>query len=202
METKSAIAAFLFGAGTSLHCSLMCGPMACALRVSGWEYHGGRIAAYTAAGALCGGVGQWIFAFLRTGPGRVAPWLFLGVLLLMATGLERRIPIPPLFSAWLARLKLQRTLGLLSPLIPCGPLWLLLSVASTSGSVWSGSLLLFWFSLGTLPLYWAIQGGWAGLQSWMGPRVSGKLQRSLIWSAAALLAWRLWFPSPHGCCAL
>lgn len=202
MEIKSVLAAFLFGAGTSLHCSLMCGPMACALRVSAWEYHGGRIAAYTAAGALCGGVGQWIFGFLSTGPGRVAPWLFLGVLLLMATGLERRIPIPRILSCWFARLKLQRTLGLLSPLIPCGPLWLLLSVASTSGSGWSGGMLLFWFSLGTVPLYLAIQRGWGSLQSFLAPRCSRGLQRSLVWSAVALLAWRLWSPSPHGCCAL
>jgi sulfite exporter TauE/SafE len=202
MDANSIVAAFLTGVGTSLHCSAMCGPMACAFRVSPLEYHLSRVISYTLAGALCGGIGLMMQSAFRTGPLHLAPWLFLAVLLLMATGLERRIPMPNFLLQLGTRLRFERTLGWLSPLIPCGPLWLMLGVAAATGSILTGSLLLLCFALGTIPLYLGFQLGLGRIQKALGPARLVMLQRSLVWCAAGILAWRLFSPSPNGCCSL
>ena len=202
MDVSSLFTAFLTGLGTSLHCSAMCGPMACAFRVRPLEYHSSRLISYTLAGAICGGLGQFVRTSLKTGPLSVAPWFFLIALILMASGLERRIPMPSFFLKLSAHLRFNRTLGWLSPLIPCGPLWLMLGVAATTGSAQTGALFLLVFALGTIPLYLALQIGWTQLQHVFGPVRMVQLQRSIIWCAAAIMAWRLFTPSPNGCCSL
>lgn len=202
MDISSALAAFLTGLGTSLHCAVMCGPMACAFRVPPIKYHLTRLLSYTSAGALCGGLGQIVQSTLHTGPLHLAPWLFLLALLLMATGLESRMPMPNFLLKLGARLRFERTLGWLSPLIPCGPLWLMLGVAAATGSALTGALFLLCFALGTIPLYFTAQLGLGKIQRTLGPDRLRLLQRSLVWCATGLLAWRLFLPSPNGCCTL
>lgn len=202
MEASTLLTAFLTGVGTSLHCSLMCGPIACALRVRPVEYHLSRVFSYSLLGAFAGAIGKALSPLLRSTPASIPLWIFLVALFLMASGLEKRIPIPNVLSRSLTRLRLNRSLGLLTPLIPCGPLWLMLGVAATTPSASEGALFLFSFALGTIPLYLLLQSGWQRLHSLIQTSTLLTLQRTTLWCATAIMAWRILSPSPHGCCSL
>lgn len=200
MLAEAASAAFLAGVGTGAHCALMCGPLACALRVKPAGYHLSRVIAYTAAGAFCGGVGEGVRLALRSGPWRVAPWLLLLALVGMACNAHRMLPASSGLLRWSARLRLERTLGWFTPLIPCGPLWLMFGGAAATGSTMAGALLLVCYGTGTLVLYGVLQHGIRSLGHYFGPGSLAVFQKVALWSAVAMLAWRLWSPSPHGCC--
>ena len=202
MHVESVAAAFLAGLGTGVHCALMCGPMACALHVKPVGYHVSRVLSYTGAGLLCGAIGQVARTSLSSGPARIAPWMFLIVLLLMALGLDKRLPLPSFLLRKSMQLRLQRHLGWLSVLIPCGPLWLMLGVAASSGSALAGAGLLLSFAMGTVVLYASSQVGWGLIERRVSPPRWGLFQKALLWSATSVLAWRLLNFSPHGCCAL
>ena len=202
MHIETTFAAFLEGLGTGAHCALMCGPLACAVRVRALEYHGSRVVAYTLLGGAFGGVGEWLLGSLQKGPVRFAPWVLLAVFVMMALGWERRLPVPAFVERLRTRAKLDRNLGWLTPLIPCGPLWLMLGAAAASGSAVGGGLLLLCFGLGTVVLYVAIQGGVLHLLRRVSPQRLRYLQGGLLWCATGVLAWRLWMGGAHGCCAL
>jgi sulfite exporter TauE/SafE len=202
MHIETSFAAFMAGLGTGAHCALMCGPLACAVRVRPLEYHGSRMAAYVLFGGVFGGIGEWLLGALQKGPVRFAPWVLLAAFVLMALGWERRLPVSVFVGRLGARVRLDRSLGWLTPLLPCGPLWLMLGAAAASGSAVGGGLLLFWFSLGTVVLYVAIQGGLLKLLQKASPQRLGRVQRGLLWFATGLLAWRLWNGGVHGCCSL
>ncbi len=180
----------------------MCGPLACALKVKPLEYHLARIVAYTLVGGLCGGFGQLVLKRWSNSPLHLAPWVLVLVFLVMATGLERRIPVPAFVSRWSGRIRLERNLGWLTPLIPCGPLWLMFGAAAATGEVLAGATLLLWFAWGTVALYALAQCGFASLQKNVAQRVAPIMQRGFLWLATLLLAWRLWNGGGHGCCSL
>jgi uncharacterized protein len=189
-------AAFIAGLATSLHCVGMCGPLACAVRAKPLRYHATRFISYTMVGALLGGVGWSVRSVLDA---RFVPWLLAVVLVLIGFGLDRKIPQPVFVSRLLLRVRLSHTLGWLTPLLPCGPLWLMFGVAILAGTALSGATLLGSFAAGTIPLYALIQTGVLKLQSrgptpWL-PRI----QQSLALIAAALLVWRAML-SGHDCC--
>ena len=193
-------AAFVAGLATSLHCAAMCGPLACAVRCKPVNYHGTRLAAYTAAGALLGGFGWSLRSYFDSSAAHWIPWLLAAVLVMIAFGLDKRIPQPRFVSRILLRARLNRTLGWLTPLLPCGPLWLMYGVAILTGSAATGALLLGSFALGTIPLFIALQAGVWKLQqrtraTWL-PRV----QQAFALSAAALLVWRAVLIDQGGCC--
>ena len=202
MPVDSFLAAFLAGLGTGAHCAFMCGPLACALKVKPLEYHLARIVAYTLVGGLCGGFGQLVLKRWSNSPLHLAPWVLVLVFLVMATGLERRIPVPAFVSRWSGRIRLERNLGWLTPLIPCGPLWLMFGAAAATGEVLAGATLLLWFAWGTVALYALAQCGFASLQKNVAQRVAPMMQRGFLWLATLLLAWRLWNGGGHGCCSL
>src|SRR5215207_2553032 len=151
------LAALVAGLATSVHCTVMCGPLACALRVRPAEYHGSRFISYSLAGALCGAAGQTVAAALQGSTARLVPWAFAIVLIVLGLGLEKRIPQPRFMAALLLRARLNRSLGWLTPLLPCGPLWLMLAAAAITGSWHGGALLMAAFVLGTMPLPWLLQ---------------------------------------------
>jgi sulfite exporter TauE/SafE len=202
MHVESSVAAFLAGLGTGVHCGLMCGPLACSLKVRPLEYHAGRVVSYSLAGVLCGSVGQWVVEILKTGPLKFAPWVLLAVFVSMASGLERRLPVPRFVFRIAARIRIDRNLGWLTPLLPCGPLWLMLGAATATGSAITGGVLLLCFALGTIVLYGAIQAGLIRLQRSQSPWMARYLQAGLLWCATLLLAWRIWTGGTHGCCSL
>src|SRR3954453_5231366 len=94
------MAAFVAGLATSVHCTAMCGPLACAMRVRPIEYHASRFVSYAIAGALCGAAGQTVAAFLQGSTARLVPWAFAAVLLVLGLGLEKRIPQPRILATF------------------------------------------------------------------------------------------------------
>jgi sulfite exporter TauE/SafE len=201
METEiiTPVAALVAGLATSVHCTAMCGPLACAMRVRPAEYHATRFISYTLAGALCGAAGQTVAAFLQGSTARMVPWAFAAVLIVLGFGLEKKIPQPQFMARLLVRARLNRTLGWLTPLLPCGPLWLMLGAAALTGSWRSGALHMAAFALGTIPLPLLLQMQALRAQRRLSPRAARWMQQALAFGSAGILVWRAALPL-HACC--
>jgi len=203
--------AFFAGLVTSLHCAGMCGPLACAVMPAPHErtdaqttstvYHLARLAAYALLGALAGGMGRVPLSWLGESTLRYLPWLLVLFFLAVAVRFDRRLPKLPLLGrayhrvAWRlrggSRLQAAATLGLATPLLPCGPLYFLLSLALISGSALHGAETLLAFGLGTVPLLWFAQTNYHWLRIRLGPVWLARVQTTLALMAALLIAWRL-----------
>ena len=206
--------AFLAGLVTSLHCAGMCGPLACAIMPAPNErvdastvstvYHLSRLTGYGVLGALAGGVGRWPLTLLSESTLRYLPWLFVLFFLAVAVRFDQRLPKVPLLGrayGWLlarlrgpggrSRLHSAATLGLATPLLPCGPLYFLLSLALLSGSALRGAETLLAFGLGTVPLLWFAQANYHWLRLKLGPVWLARAQTSLALVAALIISWRL-----------
>jgi hypothetical protein len=200
IEAATPAAAFVAGLATSLHCAGMCGPLACAVRVRPLEYHVSRLVSYSLVGAGCGAAGAGLVTLVKSDAARALPWALAAVLLVMGLGLEKRIPQPRFVAQFLARLRLSRSLGWLTPLLPCGPLWLMFGVAVVAGSAPRGALLLACFAAGTAPLYWLLQSQLLRAEHRLNPKHLRWAQQGLALTAAALMAWRAMIPSHGSCC--
>ena len=203
--------AFVAGLVTSLHCAGMCGPLACALLPGRDEradaqsvasvYHLSRLAGYALLGALAGGLGRLPLQWLSADVTRWLPWLLVGFFIAVALRFDRRLPR----SAWLgrtyfhvstrlragSRLRAAGVLGAATPLLPCGPLYFLVTLAALSGSAVRGAEVLLAFGLGTVPLLWLAQLNFAWLRARLGPVWLGRAQVALALSVAVVLTWRL-----------
>lgn len=214
--------AFLAGLVTSLHCVGMCGPLICTLMPGGARpegpaaaalYHGSRVFSYTLIGLLAGALGLaglgWAESF-QAHAGRYFPWLLIGFFLAVGLRLDQRIPKP----AWLTR-PFQRVsrmagnrrspllaaglLGLLTPLIPCGPLYLVFGLALMSQSPAQGAEFTLCFALGTIPLLLLLQAGWWRWGGRFQPRHLQNAQRILALGAAFIILLRvLWLETGEG----
>ena len=193
------IAALVAGLATSLHCTAMCGPLACAMKVKPLEYHATRFLSYSIAGAMCGAAGQSVAALLQGGTARIVPWAFAVVLIVLGFGLEKKIPQPRFMAALLFRARLNRSLGWLTPLLPCGPLWLMLGAAVITGAWISGALHMAAFALGTIPLPLLLQTQAARLQQTISPQAARYTQQALALGSAGLLVWRAALPLHASC---
>lgn len=202
-------AAFLAGLVTSVHCVGMCGPLSCSWAVrpgTGFVvntslYHGGRLISYSLAGAVAGALGTMPLQWAQSGAGLVLPWLLVLAFALVAIGLDQYLPKPALLSKPLRRLqqfafKLKpglraSLLGLATPMLPCGPLYVMLGLAVANGSALRGAEFAGAFALGTLPLLWVAQ----GQLHWISVRVTPinlrRFQRGLALVATVIMAWRL-----------
>ncbi len=170
---------FVAGLLASMHCLGMCGPIVLAYSVTGkngrekgsagaWElhaaYNGGRIFSYAILGALAGLAGL-TFSSLNVVTEIVA--IVAGIIMLLA-GLSMfgLLPLPtqllPENASSVLRqlhraLLLKRTivskfsLGLLTPLLPCGILYAMIAKAATVGSVAGGAFTLAVFGAGMAP---------------------------------------------------
>lgn len=210
-QIDGATAAFIAGLITSPHCVGMCGPIGCAALPLGrsetsltWamaSYHLTRALAYTCFGALAGALGSDLVDFLGARPTRVLPWLMVALLLLVAFRLDRYLPK---FQAWhglffrlnarlrrLPRWSVGAGLGALTPLLPCGPLYLVLTVALFSGSLLKGAEIGLGFALGTIPLLWLAQTGFFHARERFSPAILRWTQLGFALAAAALIAWRM-----------
>lgn len=171
LSFTSPIAAVLLAAGAMLHCSLMCGPIAAATMTSAnsvparnWrflQYQFGRSLAYAVAGFAAASVGH----VLRPNP--VAVGTFLIVILSMVIIQLFQITIPGFNKVSTGRLylrlitplqqlrpaaKLQSFgLGVLTPLIPCGQLWMVLGFSALATTATEGALLALGFSIFSAP---------------------------------------------------
>jgi sulfite exporter TauE/SafE len=205
--------AFFAGLVTSLHCVGMCGPMACAWAGKSHSssastylrdtslYHVARLLSYTCIGAIAGTLGIMPMQWFQHGPGLLLPWLMVGLFVVIAFGLERWLPKPRFLTLPMARLKLwalqqpplyrAAIIGFATPLIPCGPLYLMFGLAVANGSPASGASFALAFGFGTLPLLWLVQTQLQWLNLKLTPTRMRQVQRGLALVAAFIMIWRL-----------
>ncbi len=199
-------AAFAAGLTGSLHCALMCGPLACAplpaagsaRRRAAFAWHAGRLAAYLAVGAALGAAGGGLVRALAERVQPYLPWIMAAGLAATAFELGRRLPALPgltRIGRALAALGARTTpagrafaLGAATPLLPCGLLYGLFLAAVAAGSTAGGALVMGLFGVGSIPGLAATQAGAA----WTGrfPRAELVLRRAVPLVAAAVLVFR------------
>jgi sulfite exporter TauE/SafE len=208
-QIDSPLAALLAGLVTSVHCAAMCGPLACAI-MPGKDadaptqqalYHGGRVVAYTALGALGGALGAAPLGFLGPWALYVLPWALVAYFGLAALRLDRWIPKARFGGLWHHRItgKLRRLpapamaagFGLLTPLLPCGPLYAVLALSAFTGDPLRGAEFMIAFAVGTVPLLWLAQNRFGWVQGKFGPDGLARIRAVLALAAALLLTWRL-----------
>lgn len=188
-------AALLTGLMGGVHCAAMCGGIATGFPAmaapGGWrralEPNLGRVAGYTLAGALAGGLGYGIVGLARTEWIAVGSRMLVGVVLVVAALrlLDRHghlafLPRPGA-GLWQRLRPLQRrllpanstgkriALGMLWGWMPCGLSTTLLAAAWLQADARNGALTMAAFGLGTLPLMLPL--------TWSGARLGQRLQR-------------------------
>ncbi|WP_164021355.1 sulfite exporter TauE/SafE family protein [Pyxidicoccus trucidator] len=203
-----ALGALTVGLTGSVHCLLMCGPLACAglPAVPGPErrravlaYQGARVAAYTLMGGALGALGGGVTQVLSVSTRPYLPWLMAAALVASALEVGKRLrPLPGLahvaksIARWGANFSWTGragAMGAVTPLLPCGLLYGVFAAALASGSFAGGALLLGAFALGGLPALLGAQLQ-AGLWKHRPKAVSFLLQRAVPLLAAAVLIYR------------
>lgn len=209
-QVNTVAGAFVAGLVTSLHCAGMCGPLACLTGRPGsprqstqsfTAYQVSRTASYGVLGFAAGAVGGAPLRLLMQSPAVILPWCLAVILVALGLGLDKRVPKPAAFGAFLFRLRLglgkrppvveALLLGALTPLLPCAPLYLMAGLAALSGSGASGAQFMIAFAMGTAPLLWLSQRGWGKLRLAVSPQCLARLQRGLALVTALLIAVRL-----------
>lgn len=182
----------------SLHCIGMCGPIVVALPLKNQNllskilgavlYNSGRVATYGLLGVLFGLLGKGIHM------AGFQQWtsIILGILMIISVVFpfvfREKITVGNLLAGMASRLivrlkKLFATrsyrslllIGLLNGLLPCGLVYVAIAGAINSGSVFSGSLFMVLFGVGTIPLLLL-----ASLASdTIGQRIRSKMQRAV-----------------------
>lgn len=208
--------AFLAGLVTSLHCAGMCGPLACYLTPGPGSkasfstvtslYQTGRLISYTLIGALAGGLGMvalgWVEIYQHS-LSRFLPWVLVLFFLLVALRVDKYFPKPAFLTPWLGKLQRKAqalprpaaglATGILTPLLPCGPLYAVFGLALMTQSPARGAEFLLLFGLGTLPLLWTVQAAFSRWQSAISPVAISRIQRGVALAVAIILAMRLYF---------
>lgn len=205
--------ALVAGLVTSVHCLAMCGPLSCAFmpNESGarnvsphlilTSYHLAKLFAYMSVGALSGALGSVALGYVQNSWLNYLPWILVFFFLIVAFGLDRFFPKP----VWLGRLsrrmfrRITRSskplaagmIGLITPLLPCGPLYMIFGLAFFSGNGVKGAEFAAGFGIGTIPLLWLAQSQFMRLRDKVGAVRLSHIQRSVALVAAVVIAWRL-----------
>lgn len=208
---NSPAAAFVAGLVTSLHCAGMCGPLACGLMPVRGEradastvasvYHTARLAGYGVLGALAGGLGQAPLAWMSGSALRWLPWLLVVFFVALALRLDRYLPKLAVLGRIAWRVQAWRrgrspvagaaALGLVTPLLPCGPLYFVVALALFAGSALRGVELMLAFGLGTVPLLWLAQSQFHWVREKLSPLWLDRTRLALALVTAAVISWRL-----------
>jgi sulfite exporter TauE/SafE len=181
--SATAAAALLLGLMGGAHCAAMCGGIVGALNLRPHgapralavdlpiqlAYNGGRIASYTAAGAIAGGIGGMALLAESLWPAQVALAVAANVVLILAGlhlggfgALWTRIEaagavlwrrIAPLGARFVPADTPPRAfaVGTVWGWLPCGLVYSALALAITAGGPASGAAVMLAFGLGTLP---------------------------------------------------
>lgn len=189
---------FLTGLLTSLHCVAMCGGISLSQCAGASQsgrgslfpsalYNLGRTISYTLIGGIVGALGASVplpASFRAAIP--VIAGLFMLAMALNMLGLfpwlwKLTPRMPRAFSGLTARFASAGPLvvGLFNGLMPCGPLQSMQLYALGTGSFAAGALSMLCFSLGTVPLMFAL----GALGSLMG----GKVRSRMRYASAALV---------------
>lgn len=208
---NSPSAAFVAGLVTSLHCAGMCGPLACSLmpvrgdradaQTVSTVYHVSRLTSYALLGALGGGLGRAPLNWLSQSALRWLPWILVFFFVALALRWDRYLPkIGALgrftwrLQGWMrgrSRVEAAAALGFSTPLLPCGPLYFLITLALFSGSPAHGAQVMLAFGLGTVPLLWLAQSQFHWVRQKLSPLWLGRLRISLALCTALVIGWRL-----------
>lgn len=174
-------ALFLVGLLTSVHCLGMCGGIglsqclggcsdnACAGKTSGLRssalYNAGRVVSYTVIGGIVGALGS-VLSFSGSARGIVQLtagvfMVIMGINMLGVLTFLRRfsVSMPEIFAQNRDGERRGRgplIVGLLNGLMPCGPLQAMQLYALYTGNALEGALGMLVFSLGTVPLMFAL----------------------------------------------
>ncbi len=203
--------AFIAGLVTSVHCVAMCGPLSCAFSPSKsgdpsppvvlTSYHLSKLFAYGLVGALAGAFGGVILKAVEDSWLNLLPWVLVVFFLGVGFRLDRFLPKPKWAGVYYRRVtarfaRLNKTaaaglIGLASPLLPCGPLYMIFGLCLFTGSALAGAEFAVGFGLGTIPLLWLAQSQFMRLNQRIGPLWLGRVQRGVALIAALVVAWRL-----------
>ena len=207
----NAYTALIAGLITSVHCVAMCGPLSCAFTPTKANdanpqfvltcYNLAKLLSYAIVGTLAGTFGSVVIRSVSSSWLNLLPWILVVFFLVVAFRLDRFFPKPiwmgGLYKKMTARYsRLQKPvaaamIGLASPLLPCGPLYMIFGLALFSGSALKGAEFAIGFGLGTLPLLWLAQSHFMRVQFKVTPMSLIRIQRSLALIAALVVAWRL-----------
>lgn len=161
------IAIFSVGLLSSLHCIGMCGGIMMSQSISIKDdslinklkpsllYNLGRLISYTILGGIVGGIGS-VFSLSSTM--QILIYIFAGIFMIFMgfnmSGFKtfRKFNIKLPWSSCKTGIRKPFIVGLLNGFMPCGPLQTMQLYALATGSVISGALSMFFFSLGTIPL--------------------------------------------------
>jgi sulfite exporter TauE/SafE len=169
-------------------------------------YQSARLSAYAVVGSLAGGIGTVTEKAFTRPVTQALPWVLVTLLLIFGLRMDRWLPKPIWLSRWHGRMMswsrntpaplLGAMLGLATPFLPCGPLYVLFLVCLFTGSAVQGATLALAFGLGTLPLLWAVQTGLARWQIRLSPGLVRWAQSGVALLAAGIVAWRALVVSP------
>jgi len=208
---NSPAAAFVAGLVTSLHCVGMCGPLSCTLMPGRGDptdaqtvrtvYHVSRLSGYAVLGACAGAFGRAPLLWLSESTLGWLPWALVLFFVALALRWDRFLPKPILLGrlswklhAWVrgrSRLQAAAALGVATPLLPCGPLYFLVSLALLSGSAVRGVEVMLAFGLGTVPLLWLAQSQFGWIRRKLTPLWLGRVRVGLALTTAVVISWRL-----------
>ncbi len=208
---NSPAAAFVAGLITSLHCVGMCGPLACSLMpvrrdqgdplAVGTAYHLSRLAGYAVLGALAGGLGRAPLTWLGSDVLRWLPWTLVLFFIALAFRWDRFLRKPAFLggltlrlSQWAGRrprIEAAAAVGFATPLLPCGPLYFIVSLALLSGSALRGVEYMLAFGLGTVPLLWLAQSQFQWIRSKVSPLWLDRIRVTFALATAVIISWRL-----------
>ncbi len=212
---NSPAAAFIAGLVTSLHCAGMCGPLACSLmpgpgsagrqnysaQTVSTVYHVSRLTGYAVLGGLAGGIGRAPLLWLSQSALRWLPWVLVLFFVALALRWDRHLPKLALLArftwklqSWLrgrSRVQAAAALGFATPLLPCGPLYFLATLALLSGSALRGIEFMLAFGVGTVPLLWLAQSQFHWLRQKLSPLWLDRTRAALALATAAIIGWRL-----------
>lgn len=204
-------AAFAVGLATGAHCVAMCGPIGCALlgRPGGSRaelfvgfggYHLGRVMAYSLWGSAAGAVGARALEGLGEGLARLAPWAMVTLILVAILRWDRLVPKSKTLGRWYLQASASVRkwpagsrglgLGLITPLLPCGPLYLLLTAAMFTADAGRGALFGIAFALGTIPLLALGQTAFLALGRKLPPKALRSVQIAVSLLAVGVISWR------------
>lgn len=179
MDIEFLTSAIILGLVTGFHCIGMCGPIALSLPLkketnfskvsSALLYNIGRAITYASMGLIFGFFGQ---SFAMAG---FQKWvsLTMGILMILyvifPAIFKNRFDIDKIAFKYTGKLRFKlgklfgkRTysslfiIGLLNGFLPCGPVYAALAGAIATGGALSGSIFMFIFGLGTIPIMLSI----------------------------------------------
>lgn len=203
--------ALIAGLVTSVHCLAMCGPLSCAFTPTRPDdasphlvltsYHLAKLLAYMLVGALAGAFGSVVLGYVQDSWLNYLPWILVIFFLVVALRFDRFFPKP----VWLGQLyqrisrrfaKLSKpvaaaVIGFASPLLPCGPLYMIFGLALFSGDAVKGAEFAAGFGIGTMPLLWLAQSQFMRLQGKVSSVWLSRIQRGVALCAAVVIMWRL-----------